>query len=286
VVVIIERTATNPVASASRSAGRPSSDDDLRKPHGLGTPILVSSDNFRGRIGDSRKDRRLDPWIGKKACYSTRANAIGGLGDGSDYQVRSANVDPGRMDIRRPRDGSRVAQQSRSSTDGEALPRPRRYVRWGFGSSKHRNCRNRGAPSAEHLGARWRLGMRMEVGVYCGTRHVMLSVFIRYGKDRLGIVARRTYKRADNLGRHLVVNCDGVREVFLADEMERHGRTARIDVVPPKRRKSVGVILSGIPVITNAKQPPLQEPDDGGRHDTCAEWILAVSSDVARNLKA
>ena len=85
----------------------------------------------------------------------------------------------------------------------------------------------------------------------------MRSVFTRYSKDRLRIVARRTYKRAHNLGRHLVVNCDGVREVFLADEMERDGRTARIDVVPPKRCKSVGVIVSGIPVITNAKQPPL-----------------------------
>ena len=114
----------------------------------------------------------------------------------------------------------------------------------------------------------------------------MRSVLTRYSKDRLRIVARRTYKRAHNLGRRLVVNCDGVREVFLADEMECDGRTARFDVVPPKRCKSVGVIVSGVPVITNAKQPPLQKPDDGGGHDTCAEWILAVSSDVARNLKA
>ena len=153
-------------------------------------------------------------------------NAIGRLGDGSGYKVRSANVDPGRMDVRRPGDGGRVAQQSRRSTDGEALPRPRRYVRWGFGSSKHRNGCNRGAPSPEHFGARWRLGMRMEVRVHCGTRHVMRSVVICYSKDRLRIVARRTYKRVRNLGRHLVVNCDGVREVFLADEMERDGRTA------------------------------------------------------------
>ena len=85
----------------------------------------------------------------------------------------------------------------------------------------------------------------------------MRSVFTRYSKDRLRIACRRTYQRAHNLGRHLVVNCDGVREVLLADEMERDGRTARIDVVPPKRCKSVCVIVSGIPVITNAKQPPL-----------------------------
>jgi len=237
--------------------GRPSSDDDLRELHGLDAPILVSSHNFRSRIGDSRKDRCLDPWIGKKACYSTRANAIRRLGDGSGDHVRAANVDPGRMDIRRPGDGGRVAKQSRRSTDGEALPRPRRYVRRGFGSSKHRNCCNRGAPSAEHLGARWRLGMRMEVGVDCGTRYMMRSVFTRYSEDRRLIVAGRSDKRAHNLGRHLVVNRDAVREVFLADEMERDRRAARIHVVPSKRCKSVGVIVSGISVIANAKQPPL-----------------------------
>jgi hypothetical protein len=63
-----------------------------------------------GRIGDSRKDRRLDPWIGKKACYSTRAKEIGALGHGRGYEVRAADVDPSRMDIRRPGDGGRVAQ--------------------------------------------------------------------------------------------------------------------------------------------------------------------------------
>jgi hypothetical protein len=77
-----------------------------------------------------------------------------------------------------------------------------------------------------------------------------------------------------------------MREVFLADEMERDGRAARIDVVPPKRRKSVSVIVSGVAVITNPKQPSLQKPDDGSGHDTCTEWILAVQSDVGRNLKA
>ena len=111
-------------------------------------------------------------------------------------------------------------------------------------------------------------------------------MFTRYGKERLRIVVRRTYKRAHDLGRRLVVNRDDVREVFLADEMERDGRTARIDVVPPKRCKSVGVIVPDIPVITNAKQPTLQKPDYGGGHDTCFEWILAVSSEVVRNLKA
>jgi hypothetical protein len=111
-------------------------------------------------------------------------------------------------------------------------------------------------------------------------------MFTRDGKERLRIVPRRRYKRSHNLGRRLVVNCDGVREVLLADEMERDGRTARIDVVPPKRCKSVGVIVPGIPIITNAKQAALQKPDHGGGHDTCAEWILAVSNEVMCNLKA
>ncbi len=111
-------------------------------------------------------------------------------------------------------------------------------------------------------------------------------MFTRDGKERLRIVVRRTYKRAHNLGRRLVVNCDGVREVFFSDEMERDGRTARIDVVPPNRCKSVRVIVSGVPVITNSKQPTLQKPDYRGGHDACVEWILAVWSEVARNLKA
>jgi hypothetical protein len=99
--------------------------------------------------------------------------------------------------------------------------------------------------------------MRMEVSVDSGTRQVMRSMVTGYRKDRLRIVDGRTYKRAHNLGRHRVVNCDGVREVFLADKMERDGGTAHVDVVPAKRCKSVGVIVSGIPIITNAKQPPL-----------------------------
>jgi hypothetical protein len=115
---------------------------------------------------------------------------------------------------------------------------------------------------------------------------MMRSVFSRYSKDRLRVAGCRTYKRAHNLGRHLVMDCDGVGLVLLADEMECDGRTARIDMVPPKRCKSVGVIVSGIPVITNAKQPSLQKPDDGSGHNMCAEWILAVSSDVSLNLKA
>ena len=108
----------------------------------------------------------------------------------------------------------------------------------------------------------------------------------RYSKDRLRIVVRRIHKRAHHLCRHLVVNCDGVREVFLADEMECDGRTACIDVVPPKSCEPVSVIVPGVTVITHAKQPTLQKPDDNGGHDTCAEWILAVSSEVVRNLKA
>ncbi len=221
------------------------------------TPIFISSDNVGVRIGDSVKDRCLDCWIGEKASYSTRAKAIRGLGDRSGHHVRAAHVDPGRMDVRRPGDGCRVAQQSRRRTDGEALPRPRRYVTWGLGASKHRNCGNRRAPSSEHLGARRRLGMGMEVGVHSGTRHVMRSVFARDGKDRLRIVARGCDKRIDNLGRRLVLNCHSMREVFLTDEMESDGRTMRLDVVALKRCKSVGVIVSGIPVIANAKQPPL-----------------------------
>ena len=111
-------------------------------------------------------------------------------------------------------------------------------------------------------------------------------MFTRYGKKRLRIVVRRTYKRAHNLGCRLVVNGDGLREVFLADEMERDGRTARLDVVPSKRCKTVGVIVPGIPVIANTKQPTLQKPDYRGGHDMCVEWIVAVSSEVVRNVKA
>ena len=111
-------------------------------------------------------------------------------------------------------------------------------------------------------------------------------MFTRYGEEWLRVVVRRTYERAHNLGRRLVVNCDGVREVFLADKMERDGRTARLDVVPPKRCQSVGVIVPGVPVIANTKQPTLQKPDYRGGHDTCVEWIVAVSSEVVRNLKA
>jgi hypothetical protein len=114
----------------------------------------------------------------------------------------------------------------------------------------------------------------------------MRSVFTGNGENWLLIAVGGTYKRAHNLSRHLVVNYDRMREVFLADEMERDGRSARIDVVPPKRRKPVSVIVSGVAVITNPKQPSLQKPDEGSGHDTCTEWILAVQSDVGRNLKA
>src|ERR1700722_1049212 len=218
---------------------------------------LVLSRNFRCHIADPRKDRCLDPWVGKKAGYSTSSDATGGLGNGSDYRIRAPSVDPGRVDIRRPGDGGRITQQRRCSSDGEAFARPRRDVRWGFGPGEHSNCCNSGAPSAEHFGARWRLGMRMKVGVHYCTRHVMRSVFTPYCKDRLRIACGRIYQRSHNLGRHLVVNCHGVRAVLLTDELERDGRTARMDVVPPKRCKSVSVIVSRIPVITNAQEPPL-----------------------------
>ena len=128
--------------------------------------------------------------------------------------------------------------------------------------------------------------MRVEVGVHCCTRNVMRSVLIRYSEDRLRIVPGGTYKRTHNLGRHPILNCDGVRKVFLADEMERDGGTERTDMVPPKRCKSVSVIVPDIPIIANAKQPPLQKPDDGGCHDPRVEWIPAVASEVVQNLKA
>jgi hypothetical protein len=95
--------------------------------------------------------------------------------------------------------------------------------------------------------------MRMEVRVHRGTRNVMRSMFISHSEKWLRIVACRTYKRAHNLGRCLVLNCHGMWDVFFADEMERDFRTARIDVVPPKRCKSVGVIVPGILVITDTK---------------------------------
>ncbi len=113
----------------------------------------------------------------------------------------------------------------------------------------------------------------------------MRSVFTRYSKDRLRIVGRRTYKIAHHLGCRPVVNSDDVRDVLLADKMECDGRTTSIHVVTPKRCQAVRVIVSGVPVITNAQQPTLQKPDDGGGDDAYAEWILAVSSDVAGNLK-
>jgi len=122
---------------------------------------LVLSHNLRGHLGDPRKDRCLEPWVGKKAGYSTRTDVTGGLGNGSDYQVRAPSVDPGWVDIRRLGDGDRVTEQLRRSPNGEALARPRRDVCRGFGPRKHSNCHNDGAPSAEHFGARWRLGMRM-----------------------------------------------------------------------------------------------------------------------------
>jgi hypothetical protein len=128
--------------------------------------------------------------------------------------------------------------------------------------------------------------MGMEVSVYCGTRDVMRPVFIRHGEKRLRIVARRTYERAHNLGRCLVLNCDGVRDMLLAYETEGDIRTARVDVVPPKRRKSVGVIVPGVPVITNTKQSTLQKPYDGSGHDPGAERLLAIASEVVRHLPA
>ncbi len=142
--------------------------------------ILVWSERFRHR--DSRKDRGLDTRVGEKVRHSARADARGGLGDGSSYQGGATRVNPSGMNIRRPSDGDRVAEQRCRSRDGEALPRPSRDVRWRFGSGEHRNGCHRGAPGAEHLGACGRLGMGLEVSVYCGTRDVMRPVFIRHGE--------------------------------------------------------------------------------------------------------
>jgi hypothetical protein len=63
---------------------------------------------------------------------------------------------------------------------------------------------------------------------------MMRPVFTRYGKYRLLVIARRIHERGDNPGGRFVVDRHRVRAVFLADEMERDSRTARIDVVPPK----------------------------------------------------
>ena len=114
----------------------------------------------------------------------------------------------------------------------------------------------------------------------------MRSTLTCDGENRLRVVARRAHEGAHNLGRRPVVNRNRVREVLLANEMKGNGRTTRFDVVSPKRRQSVGVIVSGIPIVPNPEQTPLQKPDHGGSHDGCAERILAVLSNVALNLKA
>ena len=66
------------------------------------------------------------------------------------------------------------------------------YIRWGFSASKHRDPRPTVAPQVRNTfplaGAS---SVCMEIGIHRGTRHVMRSVFVRYGKDRLRIVRRR-----------------------------------------------------------------------------------------------
>ena len=114
----------------------------------------------------------------------------------------------------------------------------------------------------------------------------MHSVLARDGKNRLRIVTGGADERAHNLGGRSVVNRNSVSEMLLADEMKGDSRTTRIDVVSPERGQSVGVIVSGIPVAPYSEQSPLQKPNHGGGHDRSAEWILAVLSDVALNLKA
>ena len=114
----------------------------------------------------------------------------------------------------------------------------------------------------------------------------MRSVFVRYSEDGLVVVAGRSYEPIDNLGRHVVVNADAVSSVFLSNEVERDIRAERLDMVPAKRRESVRVVISGVSVIAHAKQSTLQESDDGSCHDPCCEWILAVQSDIARNVRS
>jgi hypothetical protein len=97
----------------------------------------------------------------------------------------------------------------------------------------------------------------MEVGIHCSARNVMRSLFTSRCEDRLNIVGCRTYQRTHDLGCDLVVNFDGVRAVFLPHEMERNGRAARFDVISSERCKSVGVIISGIPVVSNPQQTAL-----------------------------
>ncbi len=247
-------------------------------------PRAADGHHLRCRIGDSGKHRRLEARIGKKAGHGSGADACRGLGDGSHHRFGTADVGPGRVDIGRPSDGGRVAEQGRRSSHGESFPRPGRDLRGGFGSSKHSNCRHRGPPGAEHLGTRRRLGVGMEVGVHCGARNVMRSLFTACCEDRLSIVSGRTYQRTHDLGRDLVVNFDGVRTVFLPDEMECNGRSARFDVTSPERCKSVRMVISGIPVVSDPQQASLQEPDHCGRHDTRGQWIPPVVSDVARHL--
>ena len=43
--------------------------------------VFESSDNFGGRISDSGKDGCLNVWLGKESRHSSRAEAIGGMGD-------------------------------------------------------------------------------------------------------------------------------------------------------------------------------------------------------------
>ena len=112
----------------------------------------------------------------------------------------------------------------------------------------------------------------------------MCSLFTGCCEDRLSIVSCRTYQRTNDLRRDLVVDFDGVRTVFLPDETEGNGRSARFDVTPPQRCQSVRVIISGIPVVSNPQQAPLQEPDDCGRHDPGGQWIPPVVSQVDRYL--
>ena len=218
---------------------------------------LVATDNFRSRTSDSGKDRFLYPWIGEETQHSVRTKAIGGFGDRSCDRVRAASTYPGRMDIRRTSNGGCVAKQIRCRPDGEALSRPRGYDHWWLGSSQDRCRRNRRAPCPEHFGRCRRLCMRVEVGIHRGARHVMRSMLSCDGENRLRVVARHAHERAHDFGRRLVVNRDGVSEMLLADEMKGDSRTVRIDMVSPKRRQSVGVIVSGIPVIPDAEQSPL-----------------------------
>ena len=76
---------------------------DLRGTYERGRPLSSGATGFRRRLRDSGKDRCLDHWVGEETLHGTRAHAIGRFGDSARYEIRAANIDPSRMDVRRLR---------------------------------------------------------------------------------------------------------------------------------------------------------------------------------------